>query len=80
METERSLSLNRQQLADMLRAVVDQLEAGGAVKSEALGAEVNPQEPIFVKLEYEEKTGQKEIEINVHLVETVQPPAQTDQF
>jgi amphi-Trp domain-containing protein len=69
MEIERSLSLTRRELADVLKKVADQLERGDAVRLEGLDAEVSPMEPILVKLEYEDKYGRKKIEIDIHLVE-----------
>jgi amphi-Trp domain-containing protein len=70
MEIEKSLNLNRKQLADLLRKIAEQLEAGGVVQSETLNASVNPREPIFVKLEYEDKVGEQKIELDIHLVGT----------
>jgi amphi-Trp domain-containing protein len=69
MEIERSLSLTRKELADVLKKVVDQLERGDAVRLETLDAEVSPVEPILVKLEYEDEYGRKKIEIDIHLVQ-----------
>lgn len=73
MEIEKSLNLTRKELADLLKGVAEQLEAGGSVKSETLNAEVTPGEPIFVKFEYEDEYGQKKIEIDIHLVGQSQP-------
>jgi len=70
MEIEKSLNLNRKELADLLREIAGQLEAGGPVKSETLNTSVNPREPIFVKLEYEDKAGEQKIEIDIHLIGT----------
>lgn len=70
MEVEKTFNLTRGQLADFLRKIVEQLEKGGVVKLEELGAEVNPREPIFVKLELEEH-GEKKIEIDIHLIEPI---------
>jgi len=73
MEIEKSLNLTRKELVDLLKGIAGQLEAGGPVKSESLNAEVTPGEPIFVKLEYEDKYGQNKIEIDIHLVGQSQP-------
>jgi len=69
MEIEKSLNLNRRDLANLLKTIAEQLEQEGPVRSEALNAEVNPGEPIFVKLEYEDEPGGKKIEIDIHLIE-----------
>jgi amphi-Trp domain-containing protein len=69
MEIERSLSLTRKELADLLKKIADQLERGEAVRLEGLDAEVSPIEPILVKLEYEEEYGRKKIEIDIHLLQ-----------
>ena len=68
MEIEKSLNLDRRQLADLLRRIAEQLEAGGPVKSETLNAQVTPREPIFVKLEFEDKIGEQTIEIDIKLI------------
>ena len=70
MEIEKTLNLTRRQLADFLRKIAEQLEREGVVKLEELGAEVNPREPILVKLELEEK-GEKKIEVDIHLIESI---------
>jgi len=55
MEIVRSLILTREQLAEFLKDIADQLVKGKPVKSETLNAEVSSGEPIFVKLEYEDE-------------------------
>lgn len=80
MEIEKSLNLSRKELADLLRNIAGQLEREGPVRSESLNAEVNPAEPVLVKFEYEDKVGEKEIEINIHLVERGQPSTSPTQF
>ncbi|RLE48510.1 MAG: hypothetical protein DRJ31_07105 [Candidatus Methanomethylicota archaeon] len=73
MEIEKTLSLTRKQLADMLRNLADQLEKGVAVKSETLNAEVTPEEPIYAKLEYEDEHGKQKIEVNFKLIGSGRP-------
>lgn len=80
MEIEKSLNLSRKDLADLLKNIAEQLEKEGPVRSETLNAEVIPAEPILVKFEYEDKIGEKEIEINVHLIERGQSPASPARF
>jgi|GEM_PF-2150873 len=79
MEVEKTLSLTRQELADLLKGIASQLEAGGSVRSEALNNEVVPQEPILVKLEYEDKVATQKIEIDIHLIGSSQAQPQQPQ-
>jgi len=46
---------------------------GLPVKSEALNVEVSPEEPILVKLEYEEEQGKQKMEIDIKLIANAEP-------
>jgi hypothetical protein len=68
IEIVKKETLTKKQLTNLLKDTINQLKQGKPVKSETLNAEVNPEEPINVKLRYSDNFARQMIQITISLV------------